>query len=240
MRNALSGFSRFIATTTASKHRVFIWVEPPILPDHQLIAFAREDDYSFGVLHSRPHEVWARKRATQVRERESGLRYTPTTCFETFPFPEPTDAQRAAIAEAARGLDALRTGWLNPPEWTREDVLEFPGAANGPWSRYVRDPDGRGIGTVRYPVLRPRSGSHAKELAKRTLTNLYNTPPTWLVQAHRALDVAVFAAYGWDPDLPDHDLLARLLALNLQRPPAGAPAGDVEADDPPDVPDEAT
>ena len=45
---------------------------------------------------------------------ESGFRYTPTTCFETFPFPQPTGEQRAAIAEAARQLNELREGWLNP------------------------------------------------------------------------------------------------------------------------------
>ena len=47
---------------------------------------------------------------------ESGPRYTPTTCFETFPFPEPTDAQRETVAEAAGELDRLREGWLNPPD----------------------------------------------------------------------------------------------------------------------------
>ena len=52
---------------------------------------------------------------TQLREAESGSRYTPTTCFETFPFPEPSEEQREAIAKAARELNDLREGWLNPP-----------------------------------------------------------------------------------------------------------------------------
>lgn len=51
----------------------------------------------------------------------------------------------------------------------------------------------------------------------RTLTNLYNERPAWLAAAHRRLDEAVSAAYGWPADLPDDDLLARLLALNLAR-----------------------
>ena len=54
-------------------------------------------------------------------------------------------------------------------------------------------------------------------LKKRTLTNLYNARPTWLDNAHRKLDAAVFAAYGWPADLPDEEILARLLALNLAR-----------------------
>ena len=77
--------------------------------------FARDDDYFFGVLHSHVHEVWALALGTQLREAQSGIRYTPTTCFETFPFPEPTGEQREAIAEAARELNELREGWLNPP-----------------------------------------------------------------------------------------------------------------------------
>ena len=57
-------------------------------------------------------------------------------------------------------------------------------------------------------------------LGKRTLTNLYNARPTWLEHAHAALDTAVLAAYGWPADVPVEEVLARLLALNLERQPA--------------------
>ena len=112
MRQALQGLDRFIATPTIAKHRLFTWLSEEVLPDHQLIAIARDDDYTFGVLHSRFHEVWALAMGTQLENRP---RYTPTTCFETFPFPRPTDEEREAIAEAAGELDRLRAGWLNPP-----------------------------------------------------------------------------------------------------------------------------
>jgi hypothetical protein len=87
----------------------------------QVIVFARDDDYFFGVLHSKVHELWARRTGTQLREAESGFRYTPTTTFETFPFPwppgqEPADDPRVeAIAEAARALVEARGRWLDPP-----------------------------------------------------------------------------------------------------------------------------
>jgi hypothetical protein len=216
MHERMAAHRRFIATARVAKYRVYAWAEAPTLPDCQLIVFARSDDYFFGVLHSRPHEVWARAQGTQVRERESGFRYTPTTCFETFPFPEPTPAQVEAMGAAARRLDELRSNWLNPPEWTRTEVLEFPGSIDGPWSRFVHEPDARGIGTVRYPRLVPRD-EHAPDLAKRTLTALYNKRPPWLAEAHRALDAAVLDAYGWPADVADDDLLGRLLALNHAR-----------------------
>jgi len=219
MRAAIEPLHRYIATPNLTKHRLFVWMSGATLPDHQLVVFARSDDFFFGVLHSKVHESWARAHGTQLRERESGFRYTPTSCFESFPLPDPTNAQREAIAEAARELDRLRTNWLNPPEWTRTEVLEFIGSVGGPWKRYV-DPatvNARGVGTVRYPRLFPKDAECAKQLKKRTLTNLYNERPTWLDLAHRRLDEAVFAAYGWPADLSDEDLLARLLELNLSR-----------------------
>ena len=73
------------------------------------------------------------------------------------------------------------------------------------------------LATVRYPRLVPLDAACAKELKKRTLTNLYNQRPAWLDLAHRRLDEAVFAAYGWPPTLTDDELLARLLELNLAR-----------------------
>jgi type II restriction/modification system DNA methylase subunit YeeA len=217
MRVAIKALPRFLCTPRVSKHRLFVWLRSPTLPDCQLFAFARSDDFFCGVVHSRVHEVWARSQGTQVRERESGFRYTPTTCFETYPFPRATDKQEVAIAEAAEELDRLRSNWLNPPEWTREEVLEFPGSVDGPWARYVHNPDSRGIGTVRYPRLVGNDEATASALAARTLTNLYNERPTWLDLAHRKLDDAVFAAYGWERGLTDEEILAKLLELNLRQ-----------------------
>jgi hypothetical protein len=63
----------------------------------------------------------------------------------------------------------------------------------------------------------PANPAAEKELKKRTLTNLYNERPTWLANAHRDLDAAVAAAYGWAADISEEDALARLLALNRAR-----------------------
>ena len=123
MRRALNGKRRFIATPEVSKHRIFVWVESTTLCNQQTLIFAREDEYFFGVLHSRIHEIWARAQGTQVREAASGFRYTPTTTFETFPFPWPPtkeppvdDPRVKAIAEAAHELVKKRDAWLNPPD----------------------------------------------------------------------------------------------------------------------------
>jgi type II restriction/modification system DNA methylase subunit YeeA len=222
MREAFSTIKRFAATPNLTKFRLFAWMPTDVLPDHQLIVFARDDDYFFGVLHSAVHERWSLRMGTALEDRP---RYTPTTCFETFPFPplsggierdinvaaqEQRDVNAAAqemrerIAAAAAKLSELRENWLNP-----------------------KNADGS-------PAL-----SDAL-LKKRTLTNLYNDRPTWLELAHLDLDRAVLAAYGWpeewaeklqpqrdakgkvnpilgvaDP-ATEQEMLARLLALNLE------------------------
>lgn len=122
MREALTGLKRYLVTTRHVKHVMFAWLDSRVLPDSALIAFAREDEYFFGVLHSRVHELWARRMGTQLREAESGFRYTPTTCFETFPFPEPDEDQRTEISDAARRLNELRANWLNPESATEAEL----------------------------------------------------------------------------------------------------------------------
>lgn len=118
LRESIGALSepRFICTPRVSKHRLFVWLPRTTLPDCATIAIARDDDYTFGILQSRIHELWARAKGTQLREVESGFRYTPTTTFETFPFPKPTVTQKKAIAKAAANLNELREHWLNPPE----------------------------------------------------------------------------------------------------------------------------
>ena len=203
MRVALAPLSRFIATPALAKHRLFVWLSAPTLPDHALIVVRRDDDYTFGVLHSRAHEWWALRMGTSLEDRP---RYTPTTTFETFPFPWPLDtpasaltaeqrSHRDAIAAAARELDAARRRWLNPPELVRAEpdvVASLP------------------------PRLLPVDAAAARELSQRTLTNLYNRRPSWLAQRHASLDAAVWASYGWEAG-SEEEVLERLLALNVGR-----------------------
>jgi hypothetical protein len=128
MREAIWNKKRYIATPRVSKHRVFVWLENTILPSDATIVFARDDDYFFGVLHSRVHELWSRRKGTQLREAKSGFRYTPNTTFETFPFPWPpgkepkNDPRVEAIAQAARELVEKRNAWLNPEGATEKEL----------------------------------------------------------------------------------------------------------------------
>ncbi len=239
LRQATKDLPRFIGTARVAKHRLFVWIKPPVVCDGQVVVIARSDDTTFGILHSRFHELWSLRLCTYLGVGNDP-RYTPTTTFETFPFPAgltPRDtASRALqagcqeggglngktpaathpnpplegegvntrIAAAARRLNELRDNWLNPPEWVD----------------WVITPEEEKAGFPKRPVAKP---GHEAELKKRTLTNLYNARPAWLDLAHKQLDQAVAAAYGWadyTPEMPDEEILRRLLALNLAR--AGA------------------
>jgi type II restriction/modification system DNA methylase subunit YeeA len=133
--------------------------------------------------------------------------YTPSTTFESFPFPEgltpkipasayATDVRSLKIAEAAKRLDELREAWLNPSDL----VKRVPEVVEGLPNRIL-----------------PVDDKAAAILKKRTLTNLYNERPAWLVNVHRDLDAAVAEAYGWAADVSEDDALARLFALNQSR-----------------------
>lgn len=128
MRRAISTLSRYIVTPMVSKHRLFAWVEANVISENLLVVFARDDDYFWGVLHSKLHELWSRRQGTQLREAKSGQRYTPTSTFETFPFPwtpgeEPTSHPHLqAIAEAARVLNEKREAWLNPTGLSKKEL----------------------------------------------------------------------------------------------------------------------
>jgi type II restriction/modification system DNA methylase subunit YeeA len=174
------------------------------------VVIASDSDVIFGVLQSRFHVVWALRQASRHGVGNDPT-YNSQTCFETFPFPEgltpnlpaatyATDPRAQAIAAAARDLVAKRDLWLNPPDLVDRVPEIVPG----------------------YPDrIIPRNPKAAALLKTRTLTNLYNTrgtpEGTWLDTLHRALDEAVAAAYGWSADLPDDEVLARLLALNQAR-----------------------
>jgi hypothetical protein len=116
--------------------------------------------------------------------------------------------QAIRIATAAKKLNDLREAWLNPPEWTHKVPEVTPlGMTQSPYPDRIEPKPGI-------------SEQDLKALQKRTLTNLYNARPAWLGMAHSQLDAAVAAAYGWTdytPDMPDEEILKRLLALNLER-----------------------
>ena len=206
MRKALSELPRFIATAMVSSYRTFDFLHRSYLPDQKLVVFAKDDFSFFGIVHSKFHLNWTIATCSWIGAGND-VTYSNQAVFLTFPFPEgltpnipakdyADDPRALTIAKAAKRLDELRNNWLNPP-----DLIDIvPEVVPG------------------YPDrILPKTEAAAVELKKRTLTNLYNAHPQWLADAHRDLDAAVAAAYGWPADISEEDALAKLLELNLAR-----------------------
>ena len=189
---------RYIVTPRVSKHRLFVWCDAEVTPDDGLYAIARDDDYFFGILHSKLHETWSLRMGTSLEDRP---RYTPTTTFETFPFPWPPGSEdkshpaHARVSAAAAELHEERHAWLNP---------------DGMSAKQLKDRTLTNLYNA-LAVFRERDSMKTKPAAADFAPRLD--------QLHRELDEAVCDAYGWDYAVLDdaEEILRRLLALNLAR-----------------------
>ena len=231
MRSALMRLPRYITTPAVAKHRVFIWMDRAILPDQALLVIARSDDTTFGILHSRFHELWSLGLCSSLEDRP---RYTPTTCFETFPFPQglsPKDtAPKTESEKSAMGYLPLSTESLN--ESAIMPVIPFSEPTPASIAEVTQHPHAQAIANAAFNLNQLRNNwlnppewvdwvitpeeetagfpkrpvakpGHEADLKKRTLTNLYNIKPHWLTHAHQILDKAVASAYRWDDYTPE-------------------------------------
>ena len=139
------------------------------------------------------------------RQRDGGTFAFPAGLTPNIPAGKyAADPRAQHIASAATRLNELRENWLNPPELVDRVPEVVP----------------------RYPDrLVPKNAAAAADIKKRTLTNLYNGNPAWLQHAHRVLDKAVAAPYGWEWPLADEEILKRLFELNQKRAGKGRSAG---------------
>lgn len=206
LRANLHGLRRYLVTPRVAKHRFFVWLPVQVWPDSRLYAIAKEDDWTFGVLSSRIHTVWSLANASRHGDGDDGGRptYNAKSCFETFPFPFYSRDTARLVENCAIQFDQLRAAWLNPPEWVQLVPEVCP----------------IGMRDAPYPDRVIAKLGFERHVASRTLTNLYNEPPPWLLTAQAALDRAVATAYGWSDyseDLPDSELIARIARLSLER-----------------------
>ena len=183
----LTGLSRFIATPETAKHRFFVFLDTAILPDNMLVNIALDDAHYLGVLSSRLHVTWtlgSRRYAARNRPR-----YNKTRCFEPFPFPDATDAEKARIRAIAEELDAHRKRQqAQHPKLTLTDMYNVLEKLRG------------GRGAVEGGEGHARAGAGLRAAA-----------------APRRPGRGGFDAYGWPATLSDEEILARLVALNAER-----------------------
>ncbi len=192
LRPALSGIERFVVTPVTAKHRLFGFLPNKFLPDDALICVAVDDATFVSILSSSVHLIWALKSGGTLEDRP---RYLKSSCFDPFPFPDPSDEIKSRLRDLGERLDAFRkerqaehpdltmTGMYNVLERLRELDAD-PAAA---------------------PLTDKERAIHEKGLV------------SVLRQLHDEIDAATFEAYGWPADLSDEQILERLVALNKER-----------------------
>jgi hypothetical protein len=187
-RPALVGLKRYISTPETAKHRFFVFLDQSILPDNMLVNIASDDAYILGVLSSRIHVTWALAAGGRLGVGNDP-RYQKSRCFDPFPFPEANDIQKQKIRDIAERLDSHRKRvQAQHPEVTI---------------------------TAMYNLLEKiRAG---QELTDSDKAFNQKALVSTLKQIHDDLDAAVFAAYGWSPDLTDDQILENLVTLNAHR-----------------------
>jgi len=234
------GLSQYIATVVTAKHRTFTLLGDNVLPDDALINIAIDNTSILGVLSSRLHVNWALVTGGTLEDRP---RYNKTRCFETFPFPELTEAQANTIGDLAEKIDAHRkqvqadhpkltlTGIYNVLEKLRQLDPVGWGEERTP-TNTTEAPETLGIASSAQPTKTEPLSDKEKTIHQQGLVSL-------LRELHDDLDRAVFEAYGWVdladklvgrpgattplPDKPaeqaeaEEELLMRLVDLNTQR-----------------------
>ena len=122
LRAAIADLPRWIVTPVTSKHRFFVWQDISTVYDSTVVTIARDDDYAFGVLSSKPHTLWALATGTRIGQGNDP-RYVHGSTFNAFPFPWPLDTpeealddaqrgHRAAISRTAKDFHEARAKWL--------------------------------------------------------------------------------------------------------------------------------
>nr|GFB32847.1 hypothetical protein [Tanacetum cinerariifolium] len=188
LRKALAGLTRYIGTPETAKHRIFQFLDVTTAADHMIVALALEDAFHLGILSSKIHTLWAFSAGGKMGVGNDS-RYNSSRCFQPFPFPAATDAQQARIRELAEALDAHRKRQqAQHPSLTLTDLYNVVEKLR-----------------ASQPLTTKEQATHEQGLAAVVLS------------LHQQIDAAVAEAYGWPADLPEVDILARLVQLNHQR-----------------------
>lgn len=186
LRPALEGLERYIATVETAKHRVFQFLDAATLPDNKLIVLALDDAWQLAVLSSRIHETWALAQGTLLEDRPV---YPKGQCFDPFPFPDATEAQKARLRALGEELDAHR----------KAQAAAYP----------------RLTLTAAYNVLEKLRAGERIEGKDRAI---YDQGLVGILKGiHDRIDAEVAAAYGWPEGLDDEAILTRLVDLNRTR-----------------------
>ncbi len=188
MRESVKHLRRFIITLRVSKHNFFVFLDSDTLPDDRIVTVASDDAYHLGVLSSKIHTSWSLASGSRLGVGNDPI-YNNSRCFDPFPFPDATPEQQARIRELAEQLDAHRKR-----QQATHTTLTLTDLYN--------------------VVEKLRAGESLT--AKDQIINQQGLASV-VLSLHQQIDAAVTDAYGWPHNLPDSEILTRLVRLNHER-----------------------
>ena len=244
---AITGSDRVLAISRYGQVAAFTLLPPGAVYSDSIIVFPFATYAAFCTLQSRPHEIWARFLGSSMKD---DLRYTPSDCFETFPFPDCTPkANPPPGIGPADGTGDI--GLITSGDWSAR--------ATGQPDGWASNPNLEAVGQAYYEyraALMVRNGEGLTKTYNRFHDPYEDDPEIGrLRELHDAMDRAVLDAYGWSdlpteceflldyeideatwgrkkkpyryrwPDYLRDDVLARLLALNAERAAEEARSG---------------
>ena len=187
-RPATRGIDHMIVTSLTASNRIFVFAPSETIADSTTVMFALESGEHLAVMSSKFHIVWATNAGSRLGVGNDP-RYNKSRCFDPFPFPDQTEAQKARLRELGEELDALRKR-----QQTIHPKLTL---------------------TQMYNVLEKL---HAGEAIEGKNRKIYDQGLVGILKdLHGQIDAAVAEAYGWPVDLSDEEILLRLVALNKER-----------------------
>ena len=192
LRAALPGLNHYIITPETAKHRFFVLAPMELCPDHKLYAICTDDNYVLGVLSSRIAVTFILAAGGRMGVGNDPI-FNNTRCFDPFPFPDATEPQKARIRALAEALDAHRKS---------VQAAHSGVTLTGLYNALVRVREAVAGG----PALTDKERAFHDQTLIGVLRSL-----------HDDLDAAVADAYGWPTDLPDDEVLTRLVSLNAIR-----------------------
>jgi len=207
---AVRGLERVLTISRVGQQAAFAFLPPNMVYAESTIVFPLVTDAAFCALQSRLHEIWARFFGSSMKD---DLRYTPSDCFETFPFPNGWDTH-SGIEAAGRACYEFRTDLMVRND---EGLTKTYNRFHDP---YEGDPE----------IDRLRELHATMDRAVLDAYGWTDIPTDCDFLLDYEIDEANWGQkkkpyrYRW-PDPIRDEVLARLLALNAERASAEARSG---------------
>jgi hypothetical protein len=188
LRAAINRLDRFVISVRTAKHRAFQFVDKQTIVDSKLIAIGVSEAWLLAALSSHYHELFSLAAGGWLGVGNDPT-YNHSDCFNPFPFPDPTEAQKTRLRHLGEQLDAHRKAQQKAhPKLTL---------------------------TAMYNMLEKlRAGERIEGKDRET----YDQGLIGILRdLHDQIDAAVADAYGWPATLTDDEILHRLVDLNRTR-----------------------